>query len=382
MTLTQPDPLSISGTAGTYGLFNISCNGESDGSIDISVRGGTTAYSYNWSTGATTQDVSGLPAGPYNVVVTDANGCMESYYITLVEPDPLVITITQSDTSCWNMNMNEITITATGGHGSYMYSIDGGSSFQASNVFGSLNRGGYSIVVKDAFCDITGSITLVEHSLPTANAGNDTTFYVGYIPAQCQLLTGVASGGSGSGYSYSWAHGATTDTTTVCYTGAASYTYTLIVTDGNGCKDTDMVSIDTLDVRCSSPTGYVRVCANVAGAGYKTACIPGLALFVDKYFADYGATWGPCPVPKESGFEFLDAVNVYPNPSNGVFNIRPYKAFDGARMVVYDGIGKVVAEKSLFGDLETLDLSAYQAGVYYMMIEIDGQVVSKKLLLH
>jgi len=69
---------------------NVNCNGGSTGSIDLSVTGGSGSYTYLWSNGATTQDISGLSAGTYSVVVTESNGCSVggtlSYTITQSVP--------------------------------------------------------------------------------------------------------------------------------------------------------------------------------------------------------------------------------------------------------------------------------------------------------
>ncbi len=71
----------------------ISCNGGSDGAIDLTVSGGTSPYSYLWSNGDTTQDIGNRPAGFDTVVVTDANGCMTLVVIQMLEPDPIPTTI-------------------------------------------------------------------------------------------------------------------------------------------------------------------------------------------------------------------------------------------------------------------------------------------------
>ena len=78
LTLTQPEePLDINNT-----ISNISCNGAADGSIDIEVTGGTKdengLYSYSWSSGETTQDISSLVPGTYTVTITDSNNCQIS----------------------------------------------------------------------------------------------------------------------------------------------------------------------------------------------------------------------------------------------------------------------------------------------------------------
>ncbi len=65
---------------------NVTLTNGSDGSINVTVTGGTTPYTYLWSDGATTQDRTGLPVGTYSVTVTDANGCEEEASFTITEP--------------------------------------------------------------------------------------------------------------------------------------------------------------------------------------------------------------------------------------------------------------------------------------------------------
>ncbi|MFN5045007.1 MAG: SprB repeat-containing protein, partial [Bacteroidota bacterium] len=69
-TISSPPVLSKSGI-----VSNILCFGAENGSIDLSVSGGTPGYTYAWSNGATSQDLSGLSAGTYSVLITDVNNC-------------------------------------------------------------------------------------------------------------------------------------------------------------------------------------------------------------------------------------------------------------------------------------------------------------------
>ena len=84
------------------------CNGGDSGSIDLTVTGGTAPYyllvegvegdySYQWSNNTTVQNVSGLEAGAYSVIVTDENGCSESTTVDITEPEEINITETHSD---------------------------------------------------------------------------------------------------------------------------------------------------------------------------------------------------------------------------------------------------------------------------------------------
>ncbi|MCH8136261.1 MAG: SprB repeat-containing protein, partial [Proteobacteria bacterium] len=81
VTITEPDLLVISETHN-----NIKCNSGTDGDIDIAVAGGTTPYTYGWSNGATSQNISSLAAGTYTIDVTDANGCTAQISIELSTP--------------------------------------------------------------------------------------------------------------------------------------------------------------------------------------------------------------------------------------------------------------------------------------------------------
>ena len=71
--------MEISATWSDYTGYGVSCNGASDGSIDVTVTGGTGVYTYVWMAGvammSSDEDVENLPAGTYSVVATDENGC-------------------------------------------------------------------------------------------------------------------------------------------------------------------------------------------------------------------------------------------------------------------------------------------------------------------
>ncbi|MBL0052100.1 MAG: hypothetical protein IPP29_11620 [Bacteroidetes bacterium] len=71
---------------GKSGTPDVTTNGGSDGSIDVTATGGTTPYTYLWNDGDTNEDRTNLTAGTYTVTVTDANGCTEEATFTINEP--------------------------------------------------------------------------------------------------------------------------------------------------------------------------------------------------------------------------------------------------------------------------------------------------------
>jgi hypothetical protein len=93
--INQPPALAITGT-----VTNALCFGDANGAIDITVTGGTPAYTYSWSNGATTEDLTGLVAGNYDVLVTDARGCTIRREYEIGEPCPLDVTLAADPIPC------------------------------------------------------------------------------------------------------------------------------------------------------------------------------------------------------------------------------------------------------------------------------------------
>ncbi|HKK42092.1 MAG TPA: gliding motility-associated C-terminal domain-containing protein, partial [Bacteroidales bacterium] len=132
---------------------NVLCYGNTTGAIDITVSGGTGPYLYAWSgTGvvADSEDQTGLSAGAYAVVVTDANGCNSSANINITEPAAALsgsIT-TQTNVTVYGGNDGSVTVDGSGGTSPYQYSLDGGA-LQASGTFSGLSAGTFTVTIQD-----------------------------------------------------------------------------------------------------------------------------------------------------------------------------------------------------------------------------------------
>ncbi len=145
VTLTSPPTLTANATSA-----NVACYGDSTGSINLSVSGGTPVYEFIWSNSSTIEDPQNLTAGNYDVTVLDANNCSTSASISLTQPSsPLSFTTSITDPSFHGAGDGSIVVTPSGGTVTYVYSVNNGVTYSASNTFNFLVAGCYFVYVKD-----------------------------------------------------------------------------------------------------------------------------------------------------------------------------------------------------------------------------------------
>ncbi len=231
-TLTEPTQLTI-----TFSAFDETCAGACDGFAIVIPGGGVTPYDYTWSSSANnTPNETNLCTGIYDLIVEDANGCIID---TLAFPisGPAAVTVdnvTVTDELCNGDCAGTITIDAPLAS---QFSIDNGATFQASNVFNGLCAGNYDIVVQDANgCSASDVATVNSPAVLTVNISNDTTICDGGMAT----MTSNGVGGTFP-YTYVWDDPNATPTNTMNMGTAGTYTVT--VTDANGCTAQASVTI-------------------------------------------------------------------------------------------------------------------------------------------
>ncbi|NVK84470.1 MAG: SprB repeat-containing protein, partial [Cytophagia bacterium] len=228
ITITEPAVLAASAVA-----TNVDCNGNASGSIDLSITGGTGPFTYSWSNGATTEDLNGLTPGTYSVTVTDANGCIVSTSATITEPIPLTVSTTSVNILCNGFSTGSIDLTVAGGTTAYSYLWSNGATTQDLN---NLVAGTYSVTVTDAnLCTATASVTISQPPAITLSTSKVDITCKGDTDGSIDLSV---SGGTGA-YSYSWSSGETTQD----LSGLAAGSYTVTVTDANGCTANSTITI-------------------------------------------------------------------------------------------------------------------------------------------
>ena len=120
-TLTEPLLLTATNYTSNYvGGYEISCNGNTDGFIQVDVNGGTLPYTYEWTDSVTTEDRSNLGAGNYSLKVTDVMGCEVFTSAALSEPTQLVAASTLQELYCYGDSTASITYNVSGGVGPYV----------------------------------------------------------------------------------------------------------------------------------------------------------------------------------------------------------------------------------------------------------------------
>ncbi len=213
----------------------VSCFGGDDGTATVSVAGGTPPYTFEWITVPvqTTQTILNLIAGTYTVVVTDADGCSDSATVVITQPsDSLVLAVTDIvNVDCFGEATGSVTVAANGGTPAYQYSINGGT-LQAGGLFPNLAAATYLFTVIDANgCTDTLNVNISEpdSAVTVQVTVTDTILCAGQSTgtATAQAIGGVAP------YSYVW--NTVPVQTTPTATGLIAGTYTVSVTDANGC---------------------------------------------------------------------------------------------------------------------------------------------------
>ncbi|MBI3509209.1 MAG: gliding motility-associated C-terminal domain-containing protein [Bacteroidetes bacterium] len=233
-TATQVVTVTSNGNlSGSAAVTNIPCANGNNGSITVTPSGGTGPYTYAWTpnvgSGAT---VGGLAAGTYTCTVTDANGCTFNQVSMITQPAALSSTSSNTSPACNGQATGTASVTVSGGTPAYTYSWSpsGGSGAGAIN----LPAGNYSVTVVDANgCVITQTLAITE---PPA-----LTLSMTAVPAGCngQGSATATVGGGTPGYTYSWSSGGTAATEPNLNPG----TYTVTITDANGCTIIDSATI-------------------------------------------------------------------------------------------------------------------------------------------
>ena len=236
VVITEPGALGV-GPDIANGFQNPQCFGDSTGAFPITVNGGTAPFSYLWNTGDTIEDLFNLPAGFYDVTVTDDNGCTAVAGLTLANPNPLVLSVNSMDATCSGTMDGQATAVPNGGTiaGDYMYEWSTTPVQNIANIT-NLDIGKYYITVTDDNgCTVTDSADISAATILLANAL--TTDVKCFGGSDGNIFTNPSAiGVNNGGYTFTWLPAGTAGVNDNNATGLQAGTYQVIITDIAGCS--------------------------------------------------------------------------------------------------------------------------------------------------
>jgi gliding motility-associated-like protein len=232
-------------------VTDVSCNGADDGSIDVTVSGGTGNIGFSWTGpngfNSISEDISNLEPGDYTVEVTDDNGCTVDETYTIVENPVLLVSANSIDNLCNGDNTGSIDLTIAGGLSPYVVSWTGPAGFVSIDQdIADLIAGTYEVTVTDAANCVVVIQETVDEPAPLTAVITPSNLLC--FENNSGELTALAQGGT-PGYNYSWAGPNGFFGLGPNIIGLPAGTYSLTLTDNNNCVftvDVDLVEPDEL----------------------------------------------------------------------------------------------------------------------------------------
>jgi C1A family cysteine protease/PKD repeat protein len=307
----------------SYTKEDLNCPGTNDGSIDLSPVYGQAPYSFYWSNGETTEDISGLSPGEYVVTVIDALDSVVVDVITIGEPEPLITEITDStNVSFEGAADGDATVTPSGGTPPYEYlwddnaaTIDGQATGLYANIW-------YHVVVTDANgCTATDSVRLTEMPRLFADIIDSTDLLC--FGGNNGSATVTAWGGK-EPYNYLWDNPAGSTTTSA--TGmSASHWYHVTVTDQSGQTVRDSVLLTEPDPLTVEKNYSNKICEG-ANNGYVNLDVSGGTPPYHYSWSNGASTASITGLgPGEYQASIGDAHNCYTDESATISEISTYQ---------------------------------------------------------
>lgn len=333
---------------------------------------GNAGMNFLWSDNSTAQTLNATASGTYNVSVTNTTtGCTNADTITVTFNTPPTVALGNDTSFC-----NSLLLDAGNAGMTYLWSDN--STQQTLNA---TQAGTYSVVVTDGNgCTATDAITLTLNTPPAVALGNDTAICGDHL---------ILDAGN-PGMTYLWSNSTTQQTTTAFITG----TYSVVVTDANGCTGTDAINITfnqipvvtfttAVPVVCLADQAFPLTTGSPSGGTYSGTGVtagsfdPQLA-GIGTYAITYTFTDSAGCTSSATDSLTVDAclgivnnaavgVMLFPNPANEVLNIVFDRAATGKMIYISDVTGRVVyAENSNGRKQITINIQDLSSGIYFV----------------
>lgn len=342
-TVDGPEAIALADSQ----IDSVRCHGEANGTINIAVTGGTLPYTYDWGGGLSGANIGNLPAATYQVTVTDDNDCtFTGPELTVHQPAAIQLGYLVTDSiSCQGAADGGFSILVNNGEAPFAFQLDGGIS-QPNSSFGGLEAGDYTVLVTDQRgCSQERLVNLEE---PSALSVSFATEGIGCGSAASGSITATPGGGMPA-YSYDWETVGAPDSPTL--NDLTAGTYTLLLTDANGCTLIDSATVTASTPLDATITTTPASCADTADGTATVADIEGgTAPYVYDWGNGPGGTQQNNLLPGDYTLTVTDAADctywvdyTITGPSalavvaSQVDSVRCFGADDGSVSITVDG---------------------------------------------
>jgi ELWxxDGT repeat protein len=317
----QPVPGSCDGYPTLITLnsaTNLTCNGANNGAINITSSFGKTPIVFTWTKEedpnfiSHDEDLSNLSPGTYHLSLVDGNGSTiyitdpqadgpGTITVTITEPDVLTASASGSNNICFNETIGTASVLPAGGTAPYTYLWSNGAT---TDEIINLAAGVYTVTVTDANgCTATASYEVTQPALLTASINNSST--------ACSNIATVTANGGTPGYSYLWSNGSTSAT----ISGVPVGTYSVTVTDANGCTATASINLTVAEAFNPSASVTNVTCFGANNGVITVTNANGTAPFM--FSKDGGVTFVPGSFPYSFTNLAPGAYNIAVRDNNG-----------------------------------------------------------------
>lgn len=389
-TLAQPAAMSLS-----FAVTPATVNGGNDGAINLTVTNGATPRVFQWSNGANSEDLSGLPAGQYCVTVTDASSCTVAGCGNVTQPGcNITLATTVVNASQFGASDGSIDLTASGGAMPYVFVWNTGSTTEDLTGLGA---GQYCVTVTDASnCTATTCGTVTQPANACAGfAITNVSIGQPNCPGESGRITVSISGGQNP-VLYSIDSGATFQNGVSLFT-VSGGTYNVLVHDNAGCEAVyanNPIFINTPQginpvVTQVGDTLYVNdlgasyqwlfggnIIANANDTSYTVIANGGYSVEVtDANGCTY--TSNTMYVAGVSINEVADiAWELWPNPTNN--NVSYSINASAGQLLIYSSDGRLVYSQAITSQQGNIDISNLAGGVYHIrFVGATGQAIKR-----
>ncbi|WP_338358581.1 endonuclease [Yeosuana marina] len=283
--------------------------------------------------------------------------------------------ITAINVTCAGEQNGSATVSVSGGIAPYNYLWSDG---QTSTTAVGLGGGTYSVIVTDALGkEVTGEVVVEEPTPLEITKTDDTTVYYGYAPESCATIAISDVLGGVAPYSYLWSTDETTNAITVCP--EETTTYSVTVTDANGCALDAEIVVNVVDVQCGNNERHpkVEMCHNG-----RSICVSERAV---QAHLNHGDVLGSCDTVNDNNDDIT--YRIYPNPFKAFVAVKLENTNVNSKIkiLVYNHYGRLVykSQEGFFCQKDKLVLPLWylRRGYYYLKVYVDGELQGTETLI-